>query len=301
MSRKVVFIARRTVKLFLSIRRASVTTAPMTPPSAPTFAEAVRFWLKLVFISFGGPAGQIATYAGWLLHGTRGGIAAGTIFCQDESSAPCYAIRTSMIRPRKTPVEKFVATTEKPRTFPIAIGAFFGGALLMWVVMQFFTSAPTVKPPPITKGAPDVAKMPDAQAAATLGNWEYDHANWPAAIHHYERAVAAGYSTADLLTDLGTAYKNLGDRERALSQYGLAQRKDAFHQNSLFNQAIVYAELHNSPKAIAAAREYLRRFPQGHGADSARTLISELEGDGADAEKRLSEFLTAPKPVRAQP
>src|SRR5450432_785805 len=83
----------------------------------PTFAEAFRFWLKLGFISFGGPAGQIAimhaelvekkrwiseerflhalnycmllpgpeaqqlaTYVGWLLHRTRGGIAAGALF-----------------------------------------------------------------------------------------------------------------------------------------------------------------------------------------------------------------------------
>ena len=82
-----------------------------------SFAEALRFWLKLGFISFGGPAGQIAimhrvlvdekkwieesrflhalnfcvllpgpeaqklaTYAGWLLHGTRGGLAAGILF-----------------------------------------------------------------------------------------------------------------------------------------------------------------------------------------------------------------------------
>ena len=109
------------------------------------------------------------------------------------------------------------------------------------------------------------------------------------------------YSTPDLRTDLGTAYKNLGDREKALSEYGLAQRQDPFHQNSLFNQAIVHAELHDKPKALAAAREYLRRFPQGHGADSARTLISEIEGDGADVEKKLSEFLTAPKPVKAGP
>jgi chromate transporter len=83
----------------------------------PSFAQALRFWLKLGFISFGGPAGQIAimhrelvervrwiserrflhalnycmllpgpeatqlaTYIGWLLHGTRGGIVAGTLF-----------------------------------------------------------------------------------------------------------------------------------------------------------------------------------------------------------------------------
>jgi chromate transporter len=87
--------------------------------SAPaiTFAEALRFWLKLGFISFGGPAGQIAimhrelveqkrwisekrflhalnycmvlpgpeaqqlaTYVGWLMHGTWGGIVAGGLF-----------------------------------------------------------------------------------------------------------------------------------------------------------------------------------------------------------------------------
>ncbi len=84
---------------------------------SPTFAEAFRFWLKLGFISFGGPTGQIAimhaelvdrkkwiredrflhalnycmllpgpeaqqlaTYCGWLLHGTWGGIVAGALF-----------------------------------------------------------------------------------------------------------------------------------------------------------------------------------------------------------------------------
>jgi len=83
----------------------------------PTFREALRFWLKLGFISFGGPAGQIAImqaelvekrrwigqerflhalnfcmllpgpeaqqlaiYCGWLLHRTWGGIAAGVLF-----------------------------------------------------------------------------------------------------------------------------------------------------------------------------------------------------------------------------
>ena len=88
-------------------------------PVAPTvsFGEAFRFWLKLGFISFGGPAGQIAimhqelvekrrwisekrflhalnycmvlpgpeaqqlaTYIGWLMHRTWGGIVAGGLF-----------------------------------------------------------------------------------------------------------------------------------------------------------------------------------------------------------------------------
>ncbi len=86
-------------------------------PEKPTFLEATRVWAKIGFLSFGGPAGQIAlmhkelvearrwvsetrflhalnycmllpgpeaqqlaTYIGWLLHGTRGGIVAGTLF-----------------------------------------------------------------------------------------------------------------------------------------------------------------------------------------------------------------------------
>src|SRR5574343_1485729 len=87
------------------------------PPSSVSRAEAFRFWLKLGCISFGGPAGQIAlmheelverrrwisenrflhalnycmvlpgpeaqqlaTYIGWLMHRTWGGIVAGGLF-----------------------------------------------------------------------------------------------------------------------------------------------------------------------------------------------------------------------------
>ena len=84
---------------------------------APTFGEAARFWIKLGFINFGGPTGQIAimqtelvdrrrwissnhflqilnycmllpgpeamqlaTYVGWLLHRIPGGLMAGAFF-----------------------------------------------------------------------------------------------------------------------------------------------------------------------------------------------------------------------------
>jgi chromate transporter len=89
----------------------------MTTPAPVSFGEALRYWLKLGCISFGGPAGQIAimhqelverrrwiseqrflhalnycmllpgpeaqqlaTYIGWLMHRTRGGLAAGILF-----------------------------------------------------------------------------------------------------------------------------------------------------------------------------------------------------------------------------
>ena len=90
---------------------------PQQAPVSPSLAEAGKFWLKLGFISFGGPAGQIAimhqelverrrwisekrylhalnycmvlpgpeaqqlaTYIGWLLHKTPGALIAGGLF-----------------------------------------------------------------------------------------------------------------------------------------------------------------------------------------------------------------------------
>ena len=98
----------------MSAAEASVSTSVSTPVS---FKQALGFWLKLGFISFGGPAGQIAlmhqelverrrwisdarflhalnycmllpgpeaqqlaTYIGWLMHRTAGGVAAGVLF-----------------------------------------------------------------------------------------------------------------------------------------------------------------------------------------------------------------------------
>ncbi|MBF0094894.1 MAG: chromate efflux transporter [Alphaproteobacteria bacterium] len=97
-------------------------------PAHPSFWEAFRYWLKLGFISFGGPAGQISVmhqelvekrrwisesrflhalnycmllpgpeaqqlciYIGWLLHRTWGGIVAGTLFV-----LPSLAILTGL-------------------------------------------------------------------------------------------------------------------------------------------------------------------------------------------------------------
>lgn len=92
------------------------TTSP-TATRTVSLTETLRFWLKLGFISFGGPAGQIAimhrelveekrwisesrflhapnycmllpgpeaqqlaTYIGWLMHRTWGGVVAGVLF-----------------------------------------------------------------------------------------------------------------------------------------------------------------------------------------------------------------------------
>ncbi|MBI3563521.1 MAG: chromate efflux transporter [Gammaproteobacteria bacterium] len=93
------------------------TALPTTPPAPVSLGNAFKYWLKLGFISFGGPAGQIslmhqelvekrrwisehrylhalnycmllpgpeaiqlAIYISWLMHGVRGAVIAGVLF-----------------------------------------------------------------------------------------------------------------------------------------------------------------------------------------------------------------------------
>ena len=97
--------------------KGSALTEDVGPEPNPTFDEALRTWLKIGLLSFGGPSGQfalmhrivvdekkwlsesrflnalafctllpgpeamqLATYAGWRLHGLKGGLAAGLLF-----------------------------------------------------------------------------------------------------------------------------------------------------------------------------------------------------------------------------
>jgi chromate transporter len=133
-----------------------VEPVAVTPPS---FGVALRFWLKLGFISFGGPAGQIAimhrelvervrwiserrflhalnycmllpgpeatqlaTYIGWLLHGTRGGIAAGALFVL-PSVALLIVLSWIYVRYGNVPAIAAVLYGVKPAVVAIVLAA----------------------------------------------------------------------------------------------------------------------------------------------------------------------------------
>jgi chromate transporter len=123
------------------------------------FGEALRFWLRLGFISFGGPAGQIAvmhrelverhrwiserrflhalnycmvlpgpeaqqlaTYIGWLLHGTRGGLAAGGLFVL-PSLAILIALSWVYVRFGEVPAIAAILHGVKPAVVAIVLAA----------------------------------------------------------------------------------------------------------------------------------------------------------------------------------
>ena len=128
---------------------------------AVAFRDALRFWLKLGFISFGGPAGQIAimheyvverrqwlseerflhalnycmllpgpeaqqlaTYIGWLLHGVRGGLAAGILFVL-PSAVLLFGLSWAYVAWGALPAVARVLYGLKPAVVAIVLGALF--------------------------------------------------------------------------------------------------------------------------------------------------------------------------------
>ena len=128
-------------------------------PPHPTFREALAFWFRLGFISFGGPAGQIAilhdflvdqkrwisnskflhalnycmllpgpeaqqlaTYTGWMLHGIRGGLAAGILFVL-PSAFILWGLSALYVAFGQVPAVQAAFDLLKPAVVAIVIGA----------------------------------------------------------------------------------------------------------------------------------------------------------------------------------
>jgi tetratricopeptide (TPR) repeat protein len=174
----------------------------------------------------------------------------------------------------------------------LILAAFLLGAGGMWVIMRSFSPGRPAEPPvqrlapsPVTE-PPDVSQLAPADAARILGNWNYDHHNWAHAIEHYQEAIADGADNPDVRSDLGNCFRFLGEPQKALEQYQIAQTENPMHENSLFNQAGLYAEvLHDRQRALATAREFLKRFPQSERAPAAGQFISKLEEGNQSAGK----------------
>ncbi len=127
--------------------------------SHPSFREALAFWFRLGLISFGGPAGQIAImhtflveqkrwisesrflhalnycmllpgpeaqqlaiYTGWLLHGIRGGLAAGLLFIL-PSAALLWGLSMGYVLYGEAPAIQSVLDFLKPAVVAIIAGA----------------------------------------------------------------------------------------------------------------------------------------------------------------------------------
>jgi len=107
-----------------------------------------------------------------------------------------------------------------------------------------------------------VAKEPkNADLLVQLGNTAYDVEDWTKAIDAYERALRLRDADPNVLTDLGVAYRNSGNADKALAMFTQASAKDPNHWPAQFNLAIVYGIDKGDPKK---ALEILRKLKREH-------------------------------------
>lgn len=93
----------------------------------------------------------------------------------------------------------------------------------------------------------------NADLELALGNAEYDASDWSSAAQAYEKALSTHGNDPNVLTDLGSCYRNLAEFGKAIDLYERARKIDPTHAQSLLNLTLVYVfDLKDAGNAQAA-------------------------------------------------
>ena len=110
-----------------------------------------------------------------------------------------------------------------------------------------------------------------------LANTYYDASEWKSAAESYEKTLPKKGSDPNLLTDLGSCYRNLGSFDKALEMYGRAQAVQPSHSQSLLNTVLVYTfDLKDAARAQTAFDRLKKEHPEIPRLDDMQLRISAL-------------------------
>lgn len=123
-----------------------------------------------------------------------------------------------------------------------------------------------------------VARDPEnADIQLQLANTLYDASDWKPAAEAYEKVLPKKGSDPNLLTDLGSCYRNIGQFDKALEMYGRAQKVQPSHAQSLLNTALVYVfDLKDAAKAQSTFDRLKKEHPEIPRLDDLQLKISAL-------------------------
>jgi tetratricopeptide (TPR) repeat protein len=114
-----------------------------------------------------------------------------------------------------------------------------------------------------------------------LGNAYYDREDWDRAIASYEKARRKAPKNPNLLSDLGAAYRNRGEFDLAVAFFQKARESDPAHWQSLLNWVLV--EAFDRKDAVAAQHafdELKTRYPDVPNLDRIQAQISSIRAAG---------------------
>jgi cytochrome c-type biogenesis protein CcmH/NrfG len=93
-----------------------------------------------------------------------------------------------------------------------------------------------------------------------LANFLFDEHKFADALPWYEKSLAVDPKNVDARTDLGTAYFNLGEPEKAVREFDQSLKADPNHQATLFNLIVVSIEGTHNLRTAQRAWERLERL-----------------------------------------
>jgi tetratricopeptide (TPR) repeat protein len=120
------------------------------------------------------------------------------------------------------------------------------------------------------------SKEATAETWKELGNIYFDTDQPEQAIKAYEHALALRPGDTDILNDQGAMYRQIGDFQRALTNFEKAFSIDPYNLESLYNSGYVYAfDLNNIPKALVMWRRYLELESKSETARQVQSFIDQ--------------------------
>jgi cytochrome c-type biogenesis protein CcmH/NrfG len=121
-------------------------------------------------------------------------------------------------------------------------------------------------------------KPNDPQLLYNVGNVYYDTQNYPEAISYYEKSLAQNPKSADVRTDMATAYFYSGDVDKALAEFDVVLKQDPNHANALFNQGMVrWKGKMDVAGAVASWKKLLQVNPNYERRAEVETFIAQAE------------------------
>jgi tetratricopeptide (TPR) repeat protein len=127
------------------------------------------------------------------------------------------------------------------------------------------------------------ARPGDPDALIQLGNAYFDSGNHQKAVETYQKALQINPSNPDVLTDMGISFRKLGKPDEAIARFKQAHAVDPNHPLALFNMGIVYRDdLKNLPEALVAWETFLKKAPDSPYAVMVRPWVKQIR-DQIDA------------------
>ena len=117
----------------------------------------------------------------------------------------------------------------------------------------------------------------DLETVIGLGNYYYDHSDFPMAEMFYKKALEIDPHDVDVMVDLGTVLFFMQREEEALRAYQNALEIDPKHKNALFNMGVMKQAQGDREGAVEWWRKFVEVAGDDPHAEPIRKMIAEME------------------------